>query len=146
MLCINSRRLHPSSPHSNQQTPSTNIWLSKTHCHTHHQSHIINTNHNLCYGAAIINYTTTGPQQMIELSSTFWIYYTSTLIRWCYSQQSQPHSIITEQLQKTSAGIIRNKLHESVKLLKLRPTLYILMLKAIILNIRWRPGRTVNKK
>jgi hypothetical protein len=32
---------------------------------------------------------------MIELSTAVWIYYTSTLSRWCDYQQSQPHRIIT---------------------------------------------------
>jgi hypothetical protein len=33
-----------------------------------------------------------------------------------------------------TTGIIRNKLHESLKLFNLRPGLYILMQKAVVLN------------
>ena len=41
----------------------------------------------------------------------------------------------------STADIIANKLHESLKLLHLRPALYILMHKAVILNA----CRTVRK-
>jgi hypothetical protein len=56
---------------------------------------------------------------------------------------------IIPQVQSTT-GIIRNKLHESLKLLNLRPVLYILMHKAVTLNAcriaRKFTGRTVNRK
>ena len=49
-----------------------------------------------------------------------------------------------------TAGIIPNKLHDSLKLLSLRSALYIVMQKAVILNrycvVRNVCGRTVNKK
>ena len=44
-------------------------------------------------------------------------------------------------------GIIPNKLHESLKLLNLRPTLYILTQNAVIVPaVESVFGRTVNKK
>ena len=49
-----------------------------------------------------------------------------------------------------TTGIIPNKLHETLKLLNLRPGLHILAQKAIILNTCCKSqnvfGRTVNKK
>jgi len=41
-----------------------------------------------------------------------------------------------------TTGIIRNKLHESLKLLSLRPGLYIIMQKAVMLN-KFRIFRTI---
>ena len=83
----------------------------------------------------------------------------TTLNRCSSSQESKTRSTITVQLQKnlqeelirisqltraciippvlSTGGIIRNKLQESVKLLKLRPALYILMLRAVILYTCW---------
>ena len=87
------------------------------------------------------------------------------LIDVAISNSHNIHSTITEKLQKctdlkekligiwklktaciippvlSTTGIIPNKLHESFKLLNLRPALYILIQKAVIFNI----CRTVRK-